>query len=48
MSGFSKGYICLFIACIRNPRGILQRKYIVPIIEASKSVEYRGNIFLFL
>lgn len=48
MSGFSKGYICLFIAYIRNSRGILQRKFIVPIIEASKSVGYRRNIFVFL
>lgn len=48
MSGFSKGYICLFIAYIRNASGILQRKFIVPIIEASKSVGYRGNIFVFL
>lgn len=45
MSGFSKGYICLFIAYIRNASSILQRKFIVPIIEASKSVGYQRKHF---
>ena len=48
MSGFSKGYICLFIAYIRNAKDVLQRKFIMPIIEAIRSVGYRGNIFVFL
>lgn len=45
MFGFSKGYICLFIAYIRNAKDVLQRKFIMLIIE---TVRYRGNIFVFL
>ena len=47
MSGFSKGYIRLFVVYIRNARGILQRKFIMPIIEASKSVGYRETFLCF-